>query len=304
MLLVYTYNTHSGINMYDVVDSKHGNRERVQYCQPNPSNPVSNSGWVVKDLIANREQINLGWNYEQRDSPHDWYVMPRIRIDSSFAADPANFNKPICKIIILDFKEDTLRTVILRVNNFKLDPDSIYHGNYLEEYFDLDQDSNLVVSPGWIFNPDSATVNNISCKVDFRVWYYGECEMWIDRVRVENEVAHRLLSGNDLEYENWLRWECNLAMENPDYIRNFYIEEFEFNAIPCIKYVNHYIDSVTTHNFSLMVNLNYDLFRVHTPQLWEYYPTALQVNKFLIQEADLKTWLNVSYALEEAKHSQ
>ena len=295
----YTYGTHSNISMSDYTDiSSYGTGEKVRYCQSNPSNPASNAGWVVKDLKANREQINRGWNYEQRDSAHNWHVMPRIRIDSSFAANPANFNKPICKIIILDFDEDTIKIVTLKSSNFKPSIDSIYHGNYLEEYYTQTGDTNLIVSPGWIFNPDKKGLGDINCKVDFRIWYYGECDMWVDRVRVENEVAHRLLKpGGDDLFETWLRWECNLAKEHPEYIRNFYIEEFEFNVIPCVKYVNHIIDSLTGHQLSLMVALNYDLLRVHTPgNWWENQFTAAQINKYLIQEAGLKTYFSNVYA--------
>ncbi|MBK8980789.1 MAG: hypothetical protein IPM38_00330 [Ignavibacteria bacterium] len=236
----YTYKTHSNLNMQDVVDTGiHGSGERVRYCQPHPSNPSSNSGWVVKDLKANREQINHQWNFEKNDTAHNWHILPRIRIDSGFAASPLNFNKQICRIDILNFRGDTIRSVNLKVSNFVYpNIDSIYHGNYLEKYFRLHNDSNLIISPGKLFNPDKNGLGDTTCKVDFRVWYYGECEMWIDRVRVENEVAHELFNG---DHEEWLRWECNLAMEHPDYIRNFYIEEFEFNAIPCIKYVNQKI---------------------------------------------------------------
>ncbi len=241
----YTYKTHSDLNMHDVVDTGiHGSGERVRYCQPNPS---SNSGWVVKDLKANREQINHQWNFEKNDTAHNWHILPRIRIDSSFAAEPLNFNKLICKLIILDFNEDTIKTVNIRVRNFKENSTSDYDGNYIEEFFfEQYNDTNLIISPGKLFNPDKKGLGDTACKVDFRVWYYGECEMWIDRVRVENQVAHELFNR---DHDDWLRWECNLAKEHPEYIRNFYIEEFEFNTTPCIKYVNKYIDSVTNHNF-------------------------------------------------------
>ncbi len=296
----YTYTTHDSGNFHDSVDNSiHGDGEKVRYCQPNPGNPSLNSGWIVKDLKANREQINRGWNYEQNDDSHEWYVLPRIRIDSSFAANPGNFNKPVCKIIVLDFNENTIKSVTLKISNFKKTIDSIYHGNYLEEYFPQTGDTNLIISPGGKFNPDSAFVGNGNCKVDFRIWYYGECAMWIDRVRVENQVAHDLLNGYyEQSGREWIRWECNLALENPNYIRNFYIEEFEFSAIPCIKYVNEKIKQITDNQLSLMVALNYDLFRVHTPLYPDHQFTASQINKYLIQEAGLKTYFSNVYALE------
>ncbi|MCX6165923.1 MAG: hypothetical protein NTU73_13845, partial [Ignavibacteriae bacterium] len=48
-------------------------------------------GYVVKGLIANREQISFPCSQSFK-----WYIMPRIRIDSAFANNIGNFNKPVC----------------------------------------------------------------------------------------------------------------------------------------------------------------------------------------------------------------
>ncbi len=80
------------------------------------------------------------------------------------------------------------------------------------------------------------------------------------------------------------------------FLKSSFISTILINYLPTVNHI--------APNFSLMVNLNYDLFRIHTPQLLEYYPTASQVNKFLIQEAELKTWLNVSYALEGFENNE
>ncbi|MBK8981072.1 MAG: hypothetical protein IPM38_01845 [Ignavibacteria bacterium] len=300
----YGYNTHSNINMQDVTDnSQHGDGERVRYCFPHPSGPQGSAGWVVKDLKANREQINRDWWYELNDSIGRWYIKPKIRIDQSYANDPMNFDKEVCKIIILNFSGDTIQTVTLKVINF-LDTTLAYDGNYLEKFYRLPiNDSNLVIQNGSLFNPDRKGLGDMSCKVDFRVWYYGNCEMWIDRITVENEVAKDLLSNdtnniNYIRYDYWLRWESNLALENPDYIWNFYIEEFEFNNTKSIAYVNKKIKEYTNERFSLMVNLNYELYKVHIPYSWTYYFSAEKLNKYLFEPAEIDTYWNVAYVLE------
>lgn len=297
----YGYNTHSDINMHDVTDSsQHGDGERVRRCYPHPSGPEAAHGWIVKDLIANREQINRDWLYELNDSIGAWHIKPRIRIDPVFANDPGNFNVSVCKIIVLNFNGDTIHSSILKVANFKESFQNPYNGNYLEDYYNLPlNDSNLIIQNGSLFNPDRNPIGEQSCQVDFRVWYYGNCEMWIDRIRVENDVANRLLNGNDIQFNNWLRWECNLAMENPDYIWNFYIEEFEFNNLPSIKYVNEKIEDYTDNRFSLMVNLNYDLFKIHIPNSSSADFTAEKINKYLFKPAEKKLIRNIAYLPED-----
>jgi hypothetical protein len=101
--------------------------------------------------------------------------------------------------------------------------------------------------------------------VDFRVYWYGKCDMWIDYVRVDNEIADRLFN-NDQEFISWFNWEVDsIATQYPDNIYKSYIEEFEFNQIPCMAYVNRMIDSLSEGKYSLMFDLNYNTYKIHAP---------------------------------------
>lgn len=261
----YTYNTHSVGS--DVTDGD----AIVRHCSGIEDGP--GAGWVCKDLKANREQCNRFWNYEQRDEAYPWLVKPKIRIPSSAPTNTPD--KRVCRIEALDWDGNMVDSFTIFAKNFKNQITS-YSGQYLEEYFwnplSSDPASPKKISDyGWILNPNSEWFADwgANCQVDFRVWWYDEVEMWIDYVRVDNQKAHDLLEPTGALhslYEYWIQKEVEIACENPDYVRNFYIEEFEITILPCLRYVNDKIKywsnyyNVSDPPLSMNVNLNYDLY--------------------------------------------
>ena len=157
-------------------------------------------------------------------------------------------------------------------------------------------------------NPlDSFITNYAHCRIDFRVWYYNECEMWIDRIRVENLPAHELLTLHTSERENYITEEVNqialpeLNSGNLSPIK-FYIEEFEVNTVPCLSYINKRIDALSDHKMSLMINLNYELFQSHMPDYSNHWFTAEQIKSYLIDSVQSKEIFMGAYSLEGWNH--
>jgi hypothetical protein len=293
----YTYR-HSDKGVDTVDNSSYGNGEKVKYC---PANRFS-AGYVVRDLRSNREQINRGWDwiYPMNDGNMQWHIEPRIRIDPSFTIGTANDDKIICKIKVTNFNGDTIKNVDIRVRHFKTS--GVYNGDYLTEY-NFGSDSNLVITYGPRFNPNKEWVGNTDCKVDFKVYWTAECDMWIDYVRVEDEIAVQLFRSVD-NFDPWIEGEVkDIALAHPGNVQDFYIEEYEFNMLPAIKYVNHKIDSLSGHTLSLMTTLNEGLMYVHLPpdgwnnganHTWFPIPS---IKYYLYDYAELKTFFPTFYPL-------
>ncbi len=241
----YRYNLHPQGS--DMIDNSiyGGSNVKVRYCQQG----THDSGYVVRDLLSNREQINVRASFGGvpypglGDKQFDWYIKPRIRIDSV----DAYLNKKVCKIEIMNFNGDIIKTQYLYGRNFRDTTNEYYNGRYLEEYYtkpsyqvDLKILGNKSDSSRNAFNPYDSNRFSTNCKVDFRVFWYGECDMWLDYVRVEDDRAYNLFNPtapkHDL-YMSMINAESNLASQNPSTALMFYTEEFEFNHIPCIKYV-------------------------------------------------------------------
>lgn len=299
----YTYdesiNNSPGIN--DIIDnSQHGNGAKVKHCVPIPTE--SQEGYIVSGLKSNREQANRFWNVWQSDSLYSWYVKPKIRI-------PLNTPDitPVCRIDILDWDGNIIKSDTILARYFYKDQQTPYLGQYLEEFYwdplnPDDVSAPITIPPGSI-NPGNRKHFwdwwSTEIKTDFRIYWYGLSEMWVDYVRVENEPSHLMHKGL---FDPIIQAEVDIALQNYNannpIPNNFYIEEFEFNCTPAIAYLNELIHSYSDNKLSLMTNLNYDLYRVHIPYAFETPVSSNQIRKYLIDNADIRILVNMSYALE------
>ncbi|MBS1494245.1 MAG: hypothetical protein JST55_12080 [Bacteroidetes bacterium] len=302
----YAYDTSlaDGVRFTDIKDNSYdGGGEIVKKCLHSPI-AGANAQYIVKGLRANEEQTNNFWPYSYiGDQLYDWYILPRVRIDASFANDAGNYERRVCKVVIKNMKGNDSLIQILRVRNFKGGKDSLYDGNYKEQYYFQEGDTNnLFISqkdkPLW-FNNDG----NYGGKsyVDFKVYWYDNCDMWIDYVRVENTPAHRLLTMHEKKLTDWLEGEIKLAysaLQTGYKTGDFYIEEFSFNHMPSMKFVNHMIDSLTGHRLSLLCNYNHDMFKQFRFEDWGYTFTPAQIKKYLVDYLGIKSVLTQCYNFE------
>jgi len=304
----YTYynSADNGSTIKDTLDYSNGGSGYVKRCFYNRSNPGSNARMLFDSLRGNMEQINTYWGVTWLgDSHYGWYIMPRIRIDSAFANNPANQNTEVCKVIIKNREGDSI-TQVIKVKNFKPSADSVYRGNFIESFYTYFEDpiTNLTIPSGYWFNDDPAvSFGDQNCRVDFKVFWYDKCDMWIDRIRVEDEPAHRMMTLQSSDYEEWIRAEVqdiamaeiNSGNESP---YKFYIEEFEMNHLPCIGYLNRKIIEYSNGRMSLMVNYNHDLVEAFIPNSWQKLFSPQQVKKYLIDSAGLREIFTECYNFE------
>ncbi|MBM4158786.1 MAG: T9SS type A sorting domain-containing protein [Ignavibacteria bacterium] len=298
-------NNHN-LGIWDMDDSsQYGNRERVKYCKSNSEEPGKNACYILEKLRANREQSNRYVNLWNSDSIYNWYIIPRVRIDSVFANRPENFNKPVFAVEAYDWEGDLVKKANIYVRNFKQDENTIYSGNYLDSFhFIYPQDTiNLIIYPGNQFlapqGVDIFNWNNDS-KVDFRIYWYDNCDMWIDYVRVENEPAHQYLTQRKKEWISKVNSEVYWAMYYYDinFPNYFYFDEFEINQIPAMKEVNRQIMQGSGNKLGLIASINYNLIRANIPNCWEYLLTAEQMKTYLIDNAGFKILTMGAYPLE------
>ncbi len=259
----YSFNVSAGESINDYTWN---GGKKVLHCSDAVLRPGAEI--VLKGLKANTEQCRTetgSSNQWMADNECTWLVKPRIRIDSNFAANNPNTN--ICKIIILNQNFDTVKNLTIKASNFS-DGTTPYNGQYLEEFFFGQNDSNLTfhgaLGTHWGINARGTyPADTAANKADIQIYWYDNCEMWIDYVKVENDVASDLLSNDPNNawhqtYDQWITEEVNAVKDYPNSsypaVFNFYIELFEFNNIPCMAYVNHKIDSLSNHTIGLMAD--------------------------------------------------
>ena len=239
----YAFDAHGNYNT-NCTDSG----KTVLYC----NKEEHSAGYAVKDLRTKNEQVSVlpnpsAWDI---DSNYAWYIKPRIRIRPEDAYD----NKLVCRVEVFNFDGDTVIYQDIKGYNFI---DYVYNGQYSEKYYSYSQDTiNLIVSKR-IFNPDGKIdTTGAMNKMDIRIYWYGECDMWIDYVRVDNEIAELLY--NNLR-DDWIRWEsAQIAGTAGSYY--FWVDEPSYNMLGAVKYVKDKIKqynpntSITFTSYSAFLN--------------------------------------------------
>ena len=305
----YTY-THSvngedqiNLNINDIVDNdpNFGNGEKVKHCVPSQGAGI---GYILKDLRANREQANKMWNPHNNDDTYPWYVKPRIRIDPDFV--DTNPDDPVCKIEVLDWNGDPVIDVDILAKNFT-DGQGNYDGRYLLDDYNFiitNNEGALTIPVGDICPGDPRKFwewGVVPVETDFRVHWYGTCEMWIDYVRVENEPSVQLHS-NSQTILNRIQDEVDWALDgynvNNPIPNNFYIEEYEFNITPSLKKLGELIAQYSQNKLALMSVLNFDLYKVHVPDAWNVQFDEYDIKKYLVDGGNMHHILINCYPLE------
>lgn len=264
----YSFNTRSG---QQYADNQYNGGKDVLYCsQPNMG---PGARIVLSRLKSNTEQsrrISSGAGNEWTgDSDCEWFVKPRIRADRNFIINPNNADVEICKLYVImndGITQKTITPTTIKARDFQknYDPINLYNGDYIEEFYfdgaassprglrftgDLVADTDL---PTWWFcargeNAETADINH----ADIQIEWLDNCEMWLDYVKVENDIADELFKGIR---DPWIIAEANAVNQSP-YVYNFYTELTEFNNTPCMAYVNHKLDSITDGKINYMSDL-------------------------------------------------
>ena len=303
----------------DSQDFRYGNGNWVRYFRSQNSNHsgawVDGIGTVISKLKANTEQCRTSGgetgNIWQSDLQFDWYIKPRIRIDSVFAA---NFpNSSVCKIkVIKENGSDILKEVTIKASDF-WDNSNTYDGSYKEE-FNFASGTDLKIHGPWGSNDKAywqargnRPPQDEDNKADIQVYWYGNCDMWIDYIRVDNEVADKLFKGyydDPIHPENmWIKDEAQQiglytpAGANTPAAYKFYIELTEFNNMPCIAYVNKKLKEYSSGSDTIDMITDWTVRNsIHVP--WENRITVMTadfVKRFWIDSIGLRAFYAEAY---------
>lgn len=252
------YGFKHGVNNFYTREPWQGDTVSGRYCKVGQQA----AQYIVDSLYENLEQVNnIGDNFIYSDtkanvySDYRWYIKPRMRIRQSVANDSSNWNKNVVRIEIINFDGSVNPTINLLVRNF-LDSNLIYNGSYLEIYnmgnispYPLSVKATSLAQ-GAAVDYQGKSENLTSSQVDYRVYWYGEVDVWLDYVRVDDEWAHFLFTDLlDNNPDNRHGFYGKLTEEVTafgDHIGfgNFYVDEYTYNCIPCIAKVNSIIKSI------------------------------------------------------------
>lgn len=281
-------------SVWDIADTGiYGSGETVKYCKAKTDH--SNAGFILKGLRSNREQAEWGYG-DYADKNMKWYIKPRIRIDSSIVYN--NPNLSICKLNVTNWNGDTIKSITIKASMFKKTGVN-YNGSYLEHFYYSSADSNIIDSAGKFLNPSGHDIGDwdVASHIDYQVYWYGLCDMWIDYVKLENEPARQLFTGmwdDQLQAEvGFTNWQTNNG--TPNY---FFVNEFQFNQLPVMDTLNRKILSYSGNKFCIVPSLVFPLFQLHIPNCWNFDLTETELKYYLTEKTNLKLIMSGDYALE------
>jgi hypothetical protein len=220
----------------------------------------NSAGWLCDSIYQNLQHSDIF--YFDYDDDGDWIIKPRMRIkQSDFSQTDIT---PVVAVVIEKFNGEVLDSVIIRVNNFR-DESGNYAGQYKERYTFLGPRDSLVIkgtqdslglNEGWtnIYNISTRLVDK-KCAVDFRVYWFDQVDVWLDKVTVDNIRADNLFKGD-------YNWEIQEEVQN--FVSHgtftfFFNDEIVASNIPCIKYLE---DKAKEYNGNQDVKMSYAITNV------------------------------------------
>jgi hypothetical protein len=162
---------------------------------------------ILQNIYENMQHgDHPAWNIQRADAG-TWYIKPVMRIDSAVVDN--NPSAEVVRIDVINFRGQLLKSVTIKARNFAnfVGGNYIYAGNYKEVYnFIQDPQFDLSVSGDTSRNLNATGLNNgvrkvdfwewdDSCRVDFRVWWFGQVDVWFDKTIVDDRDANRLFDG-------------------------------------------------------------------------------------------------------------
>jgi hypothetical protein len=266
------------------------NGERIRgiacYVSIHGQNRGPNNSYIVRDLFENNEQsdvitrVDYGrclYSDQKRIGDNfKWYVKPRMRIPQEIANNPVYADTPVVRIEVYNFAGRLIKSQDINVFYF-LDSNNYYGGQYQELYlfrplggiYPLSILSDSLVMGADSANYYSTTANS---RVDYRVYWYGKVDVWLDYVRLDDEWAHFLFTDpNDQLPYTINRWHFGQKIhDEATVIGNlpgfgfFYQDEFYFNHIPCMQEVNRRVKQLNP-NIGVAVMTSYSPGLKHKP---------------------------------------
>lgn len=269
-----------------------GEQVRGQVCfvnaHANDYNP--NNAYIVRSLFENGEQADVisrseaAFMYSDQKRIGDnfhWFVKPRMRVDAAFANNPGNWSKKVVRVEVYNYAGSMIDSLTLFVRNF-LDNNNNYNGNYIEDFRNVQNGQHLleILSDSLVAGADSSRYYsdpNLS-QIDYRIYWYGEADVWLDHVKLDDEWAHFLFTDpwgslpfivNPYQFARRMHDEV-ASINNTGGFALFYMDEFYWNHIPCMHKTDSFIRAWAP-NSGIVVMTSYSPGLKHRPTTQQLY---------------------------------
>jgi len=235
----------------------------IHACLPNASNcPESDATprFLCDSIYENLQHSNIIDDDFSEADAGDWFLKPEMKIKTSdFSSSDTT---KVLAIFVKNFDGSEGDTIIIRVKNFGNNGN--YSGNYIHDYYDGQLLMPLTISgnitDGLNKNRDNNNLN--SCKIDFKIYWFGQVEVWFDKLIVDDEMGNNLFHANpDIRniFETKVTEEIDAFRSSNLHPSNYtyYMDEIVYSNVPCIKKVVELMKSADTESRLSCATTNY-----------------------------------------------
>ncbi|CAN5566767.1 hypothetical protein BH10BAC5_BH10BAC5_12880 [soil metagenome] len=222
-------------------------------------------GFIAENIFENMQQIDFPYFLGDSSDIRKWYLKPMIRIKTSDFNDSNKLNDVVINIEIHDFKDGIVSTLPILVKDFKVDNNNTtYHGEYTEK-FNVDPEYLTFTGPDLErgINRKAADKWEADCKVDFKIDWPGNVDIWFDKLTVDDLDANKLFNG---KYDGEILEEADASNGNPLKLTDnllYGMDELTYSNISCIKYVQDKYKELRLDHHDLKMDF--------APNQWMFY---------------------------------
>jgi hypothetical protein len=173
-----------------------------------------------------------------------WFVKPVMKIkQSDFNANPT---LKVVAVVTRNYKGIVIDSVVIKVINFA-DANGNYSGDFKEKYrfdstvYPLEISGSRVLTDGLSNGMEDSKWYEWkdSCKVDFKVYWFGEVEVWFDKMIVDDVWGNNMFNTDtsiSLPFKRRIIEEVEEFTDNMG-DGSFFIDELCHSQIPNVKRV-------------------------------------------------------------------
>jgi len=211
--------------------------------------------YICQNIYENLQHTDLP--YFQLTERETWYLKPRMKIKQSDFNDINKQALPVVTIEVLPFAGGLpIAYKTIKVRNFK-DQSGQYTGLFTDIFNFIDDPSmNLEISGStngglntdW--DPDPSTWET-DCKVDFKIYWHGNVDVWFDKLTVDDFRANRLFNPDpSINFNRYMDGELsNFQTSAPQANMDiFFCDELTASNIEASKYVINYVRNKPGHS--------------------------------------------------------
>lgn len=220
-------------------------RSVVKGCVSCP--PSMPAGMLCENISENIQPCAI-YTYPW-DPTQNFHLKPEMRIDSAIVDSHPDW--PVVAIVSVNFSGQRIDSTVIKAKYFR-DLNDNYGGQYLNNYnfgidpFDLEISGSRTNSDGLIYGFDPKQSNQQQSQINFRIYWFGQVDVWFDQMTVQNDIGNKLFSPDpQFNLNSRLNDELSHFADRMDV---FFVDECVYANLPCIKYVQDYIRTYNQQN--------------------------------------------------------